>query len=288
LKTALGADFGGTNRRLVCVDDSGVVLGECVKPTGPDRPADQLIEELVVDARQLTRDISPVGIGLALSGTVFRGGMQKKGMANLGQLAGLPMSKRVSEELSLACRSENDAQSAMRGECHFGAAKGRRNALSLTLGTGIGSGLLLDGIIRTGAHNSGGEIGLFSMPDGAKTWKSLEELVAPGRFPGRYNTTAEDLFQSLEQGKTDTRWEEFFDFVGAAISHAHLLLDLECVVLCGAVTSVGEPLRKGIEQAFNRHCPEAYRFGMEILLSQLGARAGAVGAATLFLKEADH
>ena len=75
------------------------------------------------------------------------------------------------------------------------------------------------------------------------------------------------------------------ELIGRAIANAHLLLDLDAVILFGGVTAIGEPFRHAVEQAFLRACPPEFQHGLSIRLSTLGPFAGAIGAAALWLRE---
>jgi glucokinase len=205
-------------------------------------------------------------------------GAMHVGSTNLPNLAGRPLAEVFPALLGMPCRFDNDARSAMRGEAWRGAARGLRNALALTLGTGIGGGLLLDGRIRAGPHGSAGEIGVWrlGLEHESADWPTVEQIAAPSQLAEAFDVLIHDSAAA-----------PIFNLVGQSIANAHLLLDLEAVVLCGAITAIGEPFRMAVERAFERACAADHRHGLSIRLGQLGEFAGALGAAALWRDEED-
>ena len=282
-KVSFGIDVGGTNIRMAMVSLSGEVVAKRMIPgTSGLGPAD--LTTLISDnLRSMGGAEKPIGIGLGLAGTVVGRGELRADMTNLPGLAGCPFVDAVEEATGLACRVENDAKVAMHAEARFGAATGVDNAICLTLGTGIGSGLLLDGKIRDGAHGNSGEVGLFRIGGGGCKVQVFEELASPGGLLRRTGSSAESLMAAASAGDNEAakRMAEVFDLLGLTIANLHLLLDLEVAVLCGGLTECGQPLTDAVRQAFAKHCPTPYHFGLDICLSELGVYSGAIGAASL-------
>ena len=209
------------------------------------------------------------------------------GSTNLPNLAGLPLAETFSGLLGLPCRVDHDGRTTMRGEAWLGAARGLRNAMSMTFGTGIGAGLLLDGRIQTGSHGGAGEIGVWKLnpPPEKGAWLSFEDIAAPARAAKRLGIEFSALWDSADTPLGARALAEIMEQIGRAIANAHLLIDLEAVVLFGGVTAIGEPFRHAAEQAFLRACPMEFQHGLSIRLSTLGPFAGAIGAAALWLQE---
>lgn len=154
----------------------------------------------------------------------------------------------------------------MRGEAWIGAARGARSAMIMTFGTGIGAGLLLDGRIYSGAHFGSGEIGLWrlSPPPQSGEWLSLEEIAAPGRIARRRGADFATLFAAWQGGDKETGLDSTFELAGRAIANAHLLLDLDVVVLSGAIVALGKSFGRAVEACFLDACPEDFRHGLRI------------------------
>ena len=285
---SFGIDVGGTNIRMAMVSVSGEVMASKMIPGSSGLGPTDLTTLISENLRLMGGAENPIGIGLSLAGTVFDRGEMRADMTNLPRLAAFPFVDIVEEATGLACRVENDATAAMRAEARFGAATGVGNAVCLTLGTGIGSGLLLDGKIRGGAHGNGGEVGQFRMGGGGCKVQVLEDMASPGGLLRRTGLSAESLMAAASAGDHEAakRMDEVFDLLGLTIANLHLLLDLEVAVLCGGLTGCGQPLTDGVCQAFAKYCPAPYQFGLDIRLSKLGDFFGAIGAASLWFHDA--
>lgn len=286
-QVSFGIDVGGTNIRMAMVSGSGEIVASKMIP-GSSRlgPAD--LTALVSDnLRLMAGPEKPIGIGMGLAGTVVGRGELRAEMTNLPGLADCSFVDAIEKATGLACRVENDAKATMHGEARFGAATGVENAICLTLGTGIGSGLLLDGKIRNGAHGNSGEVGLFRIGGGGTKVQVFEELASPGGLLRRTGHSAESLLAAANAGDREAaeRMAEVFDLLGLTIANLHLLLDLEVAVLCGGLTECGQPLIDAVRQAFAKHCPTPYHFGLDICLSKLGVYSGAIGAASLWFHD---
>ncbi len=287
-QAALGIDLGGTNLQMALVSAAGEVLASRAHADSQSLRPDDFIGLVAETLRDLRGDGAPVGIGVGIAGTVFEGGELRPEMTNLPKLTGVRLADGIEAATGLPCLAENDAGAAMRGEACFGAAVGRRNAACLTLGTGIGSGLLLDGRIREGAHGNGGEIGITLLTSDQADWVVLEEVASPGGLLRQTGESAESLVRAAAAGDTAAaaRLERMYRLLGLTIVNLHLLLDLEVVVLCGGITQVGAPLIDGVRRAFAAACPVPYHFGLHIALSEQGPWAGAIGAACLGFESA--
>lgn len=286
-QVSFGIDVGGTNIRMVMVSVSGEVVASRLIPGSPRLGPADLTTLISDNLRSMGGAEKPIGIGLGLAGTVFGRGELRADMTNLPRLAACPFVDTVEEATGLACRVENDATAAMRAEARFGAATGVGNAICLTLGTGIGSGLLLDGKIRGGAHGNGGEVGQFRIGGGGSEVRVLEDLASPGGLLRRTGLSAEALMAAAGAGDREAanRMDGIFDLLGLTIANLHLLLDLEVVVLCGGLAECGQPLIDGVRRAFARYCPAPYQFGLDICVSELGVYSGAIGAASLWFHD---
>lgn len=287
--TALGIDLGGTNLRVCLVDAAGRRLAEDFGAVPASAEADAIIAVLIERCRGVLgngeRSPAALGIGLGVAGALDAEGRLIAGMTNLPALAGRPLRGELAEALGLPVRIENDARAAMRGEACFGAARGVRDALMLTLGTGIGGGLLLDGTMRAGPHRLAGEVGLTLVPDaGAAGWEPLEDAASPGGLARTRGLDLADVVRRAAAGDADgaAGQARVAELVAVAIVNAQVTLDLELVLLSGGLIRAGAPLLAEIRGAFERLCPAAFK-GLRIELAQLGEWAGAMGAAALWL-----
>ena len=286
--TIVGLDIGGTNLRAVSITPKGEIIIKVSRSAGGQLPPSELLAAIEEIVREAAIYGLPQRIGAAIAGKIELDGTMRVGSTNLPNLAGMPLAETLSSRLGVPCRIDNDGRSTMRGEAWLGAARGLQNAMAMTFGTAIGGGLLLDGRIHAGSHHGAGEIGVWRLapPPLIGDWPTVEELAAPSRIALRFGRGLDELIAtSMTNPAAEAAASEIFELIGRAIANAHLLLDLEAVVLFGGITAIGEPFRLAVESAFLRACPPNYQHELMIRLSALGPFAGAVGAAALWLDE---
>ena len=287
-KLALGIDLGGTNLRSGLVNPEGELITFLSQPIDTQFSGDQIVEAVVEQVIGLGPLSGVSGVGVGLAASILSGGILQRGLTTLAGLADYPFLERLSRALSLPCLMDNDSILNLLGEVHYGAARGVDNVLLITLGTGIGSGLMLDGVIRRGAHSSGSEIGLTVVRDNITgDYVPIEHMVSPGALTQKLGEPAGQLFQFASEGdeKAKSLIDEMFEYLGLMVTDAHLLLDLELVLLSGGLARVGSVLRDGVRAAFTRACPADYQFGLRIELGDLPVEAaGVIGAACLWFE----
>lgn len=295
--TAIGIDLGGTNLRVALVDVSGNRIAERFEAIADGADGDAILGQVIaavvdVAATRVTaaaRSDAPIGLGLAVAGALDEHDCLIAGMTNLPVLAGVPLADRLRAATGFGVRIENDARAAMLGEARFGAAHGVQNALILTLGTGIGGGLMLDGRLRRGPRHMAGEIGLSLAPKPTGGYEPLEDAASPGGLKRTRGLDLEHVAARAAAGDVAAAAEidRVHELLAAAIVDAHVTLDLERVLLAGGMTRAGAQLRDAVQHAFVRLAPPAFRDTLRIELAALGAWSGAMGAAALWLDEAD-
>jgi glucokinase len=288
LPTFIGLDVGGTTLKAARIDGKDRIEAQLALPAGGSISRDELARRISHCVRELSRNGSPQAVGLCFGGLLQDDGTMREGSTNLANLDKVPLKEFFTRLLGLPCKVENDAIAAMRGEATFGAARGLRNAMTMTFGSGIGSRLLLNGRIHYGTRRRAGEIGVWRLgsPDANGNCLSLEDLAAPARFFRRHGVELSKLLaKELEDGPGRIEAESAIESVGRAIANAHLLLDLEAVVLAGGITALGGSFLHPIRAAYEAACPVEYRHGMDIRIGELGPYSGAAGAAALCFED---
>lgn len=289
MEYALGIDLGGTNVKAIAVTAGGSVLAESSVPTGGATRATW--KDAVRHAKEQVAAKTkhpPAWIGVVAPGLPAR---DQRSIAFLpGRLPGL---EGLDWHKFLACRSAvpvlNDAQAALLGEVWLGAAKGSRNAMLLTLGTGVGGAALVDGNLLRGHLGRAGHLGHISLnPVGKRdivnTPGSLEDAIGDctvsARTGGRFTSTAELAAASLRRDPLAQQvWRDSIRTLAAAIASLINVLDPESVIIGGGIAKAGPalfvPLRRHLARFEWR--PEGAR--VRIVPARLGDRAGAFGAA---------
>jgi glucokinase len=319
MRYVLGIDIGGTNIVAGLVaEDGSKMLGSRSEPTAPDQGADLVIERIVAMAKATMAEghaeepkAEILGVGIGCPGPLNR----KSGIVlltpNLGWV-NMPVRDRLAERLGLAAELDNDANCAMAGEWWIGAARGARNAVAFTLGTGIGGGIVIDGKLLHGASDVAGEIGHITIEtngrrcgcgnDGcleayasgpAIARRTVEALEAGADSAVRLvvgddlkKVTAQTVYQAAATGDP-LALEVVRDtakYLGVGVANLINILNPEVVVISGGVTHAGnwlfDPLRREVARRAFRPAVQACR----IVPGVLTGTAGVYGAAKLFLE----
>jgi predicted NBD/HSP70 family sugar kinase len=269
------------------VNAAGELIDFLSQPIDPVLTGEQIVATIQALAEALNGSPQIEGVGVALAASVLHGGVLLEGLTTLPGLGGFPLQDRLTRAFGRPCLIDNDANLALLAEAHFGAAKGRRNVLLLTLGTGIGGGLLLDGYLRCGSHSSSSEIGMMVIRDANGAYTPIENLASPGALMQQLGDPRGQLFERADSGDKLAQHliDGMFEYLGMLVTNIHLLLDLDLVLLGGGLASVGPRLREGIQASFERICPPGMQFGLIVETGNLPAQVtGVIGAACLWFE----
>ncbi|HEX2465276.1 MAG TPA: ROK family protein [Thermoanaerobaculia bacterium] len=283
---ALGIDVGGTNIKAVAIDARGRELRREGVST-PSVGREPLIAAVRMVARRLDGGDAR-WIGLCSPGLAARDGRSIVWMqGRMEAVQGLDWTGALASKRTVWVL--NDAHAATVGEAWLGAARERRHAVLLTLGTGIGGGILVDGRLLQGTIGRAGHLGHlsldpFGLPDICRSPGSLEDAVGDStierRTGGRFTSTA-DLVEAVEAGdaQAGSVWSRSVRSLAAGIASLINVLDPEIVVLGGGIALAGDtlfvPLRRELDEAEWRPLGQP----VPIVPAELGDYAGAIGAA---------
>jgi glucokinase len=310
MSLAIGVDVGGTKVAAGVVDERGRILEKLKRATPASRPDDtaDVIAGAVLELIS-RHEVSAVGIGAA--GFVDETRSTVLFAPNLAW-RDEPVKKRVEERIGRPVIVENDANAAAWAEAKLGAARDQRHVLLITVGTGIGAGVVLDGRLYRGRWGSAGEPGHYRVvPDGRlcgcgnrgcwEQYASGNALVAEARELARRAPSAAVRMLQLGGGVPDgidgpavtqaAREGEAgalscFELVGSWLGHGladlAAILDPGCFVIGGGVSEADEMLLGPTRAAYeNSLTGRAYRQFAEVRLAELGPDAGLIGAADL-------
>ena len=297
MKYCFGIDIGGTTVKAGLVSAAGEILTRWEVPTrkGSD-PAGLLedvkvsLEECMAEKKIDKKDI--LGIGMAAPGPVTEDGVLH-GCVNIGW-GDVDLDDLAEEVIGISpVRIGNDARVAALGEAAYGAGKGAKSMLMVTLGTGVGGGVVLDGQILMGESGVAGEIGHMTIDPyetetcGCGKKGCLEQYAsATGmvRAAERY-LKEKDMASSLRQLDQVTA-KDLWDAAkaGDGLANAIYLVDTEMIVIGGGVCAAGQFLLDKIEQAYQGKV-FAHSRNKKFALAELGNDAGIKGAAALILQD---
>ena len=296
----VGVDFGATNIRAGLVDGEGRILRRARSGTCASEGKDKVISRIVKLVRDLGQN-DRMEVGIACPGPVDG----SKGIIfdppNLSGWKNVHLQEELQNALGTRVYVENDANMVTYGEWEFGAGKGVRSLLCLTLGTGVGSGLVLDGSLYTGANGFAAELGhmivepngpqcrcgargcLESLAGAKSIVAEVESAIASGHetilTQGSGEMTVSRISSAAAKGDSLSAkvLERAGFYVGIAISNAVALLDVEMVVVGGGISKAGplifEPIRKAVSSSLISFSLRA----LKIVEPQLGDDAGILG-----------
>jgi glucokinase len=311
-KYAFGVDIGGTTVKLGLFNREGSVLDKWEIPTVKDNKGASILPDVAesILAKMKEKNISLneiAGIGVGVPGAVDDNGTVVNGAVNLGwEVLNVP--QVMQKYLDVPVKAANDANVAAFGEMWQGGGKGYEDLVAVTLGTGVGGGIISGGRILTGANGAGGEIGHIHIEDdeqeccGCKNKGCLEQYTsATGivRLAKRrlakdetasvlrgQDITAKAVFDAVKAGDAVAIEiaQQFGEYLGKGLAAVSAVVNPEIFVIGGGVSKAGEILISYIEPVFQKYAFVACR-GAKFALATLGNDAGIYGAAGLILRE---
>jgi glucokinase len=289
----IGLDLGGTYLKAGLVGPDAVLAAMRSWPSRAQESAEAPLEVMAGAVAELRREAGgEVGaVGLGCPGVIDPASGALVGPTpNLPHWDSLPLQARLRERLGLEVTVENDANMAALAEHRAGAARGARVSLTVTVGTGVGCGIVGEcGLVR-GAHGGAGEIGHLPLdgrhpcrcgvPGCVEPEASGGGLVARAREAGLDAADAEAVFAAAAAGdeRAARLVERMTDRLGALIGTAVQLLDPEVVVVGGGVAHAGEALLGPVRAAVARYAMDPHRRHVRVVRAELGGKAGTVGA----------
>lgn len=306
--TSIGIDFGGTSVKIgVC--KGGELLGtdEPIPTASFGGPA-PLISEMAARVAQLRKRhpaIAAIGVGVPGLVDFDRGFVHE--LTNVPGWKHIPLKAILSEKTGLPTIVENDANAMCYAEFRYGAARGLRNVVALTMGTGIGGGLVLDGRLYRGSSFVAGEIGQMSIDFDGRAGHygnlgALEKYTGNNQIAEhaaqRYaeagihkeiaDCTPRQIAEAAEAGDDIARqiWAEVADWLGTALSSIAWLLNPDAFVIGGGVAQAGDlifdPLKRKVQSMLSTVVWEH----LQILPAKFSNEAGIIGNAALAADEA--
>jgi len=286
-KTIIAVDLGGTWMRAAAVKN-GMLAGQVVrKPTGRKRSASAIIKDLialtaeVVSGRQVGEKATirmALGVPTPIDDT-----KRLTASDNLPTMGGIALGKEITKRTGWTVKSFNDALCFTAGEWQQGLGKGLRFFCGVTLGTGVGLGIVADGRLVKGSHGMAGEIWNSSLGDG-----HVEDFVGGAGLKRLFKTrtgrslSGEELRELAEKGDSDAiaAFAEFGGFLGQALAWIVNCLDPEAIALGGSIAESFAHFERSMHKAMKKYCSHKVR--ALVAPAQLGEKAALIGTAMLF------
>lgn len=284
---AIGIDIGGTNIKAVALSPDGAIMHEAHVATSEDRAT------LIDRVRRLLAELEGIDapVGISSPGLADRDNRSIRWMrGRMECLEGLDWSRELDRPVVVL----NDAHAAVLGEAWRGAAAGKRHVVMLTLGTGVGGGVIVDDKLLQGAIGRAGHLGHICLDhngplDIVNTPGSLEDLVGnhtvEARTGGRFTSTTDLVKAASHDEIARTAWADTVHALACGIVSLINAFDPEVVVLGGGIALNGPALFDPLKKELDRLEWRPLGTPVEIVPAALGDVAGAIGAAHFAAKQ---
>ena len=308
-KYVFGVDVGGTTVKTGLFNVEGEVLDKWEIKTRTENGGEAILPDIAAaaNAKLEEKGIAKeevAGLGIGIPGPIDEDGVVPH-TANLGW-GYKEVSKELSELTGLPCKGGNDANVAALGEMWKGGAAGYNNVVMVTLGTGVGGGIIIGGKILTGSNGAGGEIGHLHVDDnipgqcGCGNKGCLEQVASATGITNLANQAlaASDKPSMLREGEVSAKTvfdavkaddelakevaERFGKYLGTALANITAVTDPQAIVIGGGVSKAGPILLEYVEKYYQQYCFKSCK-NVKFALATLGNDAGIYGCAKLVL-----
>jgi len=306
----VGIDVGGTTIKGAAVFGDGSIAYKTEIPTESELGSEhmlanmaQLARDVVAEAGWSFDDVKGIGVGIPALGINFATGVVEEAV-NIGW-KDVPLAEDLGRRLGKPVQVENDANAAALGEALAGGGKGFRDALCVTLGTGVGGGVIVEGKVVHGSNGCGGEIGhitilreggrlcgcgrygcLETISSATGIVKEAEARLAAGAASALVGQelSTRVIFEAAVKGDAVAQEVVAYalDTLGFALANIGVTTNPQVIVVGGGVSKAGEALLRPLQEAFARYAVPRVTAGTTIRLAELGNDAGVIGAALLF------
>ncbi|WP_026572460.1 ROK family glucokinase [Bacillus sp. UNC438CL73TsuS30] len=314
-KWIVGVDLGGTTTKLAFLTTSGEILQKWEIPTDNSDEGRNITGNIAKAINEKLANLGEnknrlIGIGMGAPGPVDYENGVILNVVNLGWKENYPLKKQLEVTTALPAAIENDANCAALGEMWKGAGGGAKDLVCVTLGTGVGGGVIIGGKIVQGSNGAAGEIGhITAVPNGGAPCNCGKtgclETVASATGIVRLATkeilksdtkgelaekqaangkiTAKDVFDAARNGDqlAVKVLDEVTFHLGLVLANIGNTLNPQKIVIGGGVSKAGDILLNSVKQQFNRFAFSSVKESTELALATLGNDAGVIGAAWL-------
>jgi glucokinase len=302
---AIGVDVGGTKIAAGVVSPSGDILNEVRYPSAG--PRERLLSTIARAVNEVRDGFEVGGICLAVPGTVSTAENKIIDAPNLHEIEGVPLKDELEERTGLSTTVENDANAAAWGEFRFGAGSEATHLVFITLGTGVGGGVVSHGVLLRGAQGAGGELGhitiqatgprcgcgnhgcLEALASGTAIARRAREVAsenpdsALGRLAVERTVLGEDVAELAREGDEAARsvLEETGRWLGIGLAGYVNVFNPEVIAVGGGAARAGDLILEPARKEVRLRAMSPGRDLVEIKPATLGARSGVLGAAAL-------
>ena len=308
MELVIGLDLGGTNLKYALGTPEGRIITKKSRPSPADQSQEIIFGSIFLAVNELLSEADKrkgkvVAIGLGSPGSIdFETGQLKGSTPNLPAWTKAPIKKTLEAKFKLSTWADNDANVMALAEARKGAGKHYKNILCLTLGTGIGGGILIENKVLRGEHYSAAEVGHIIIKINGKRCNCgnkgcLEAYTSAPAIVSRYRKklkrlglayqndelSTEFIFQkaSLNEDIAQEIVDETCHYLGAGIASISNIIDPEVVIIGGGVAEAGDDFIQKIENSVKQYSIKEITQNLKVVKAQMGNDAGIVGAIML-------
>lgn len=286
----IGIDLGGSAIKLGRFDWKGNCLKSLTVSTPQPALPEAVLSAMIGAIEQLDPDRQAVAIGVGTPGPADAAGRIARVAINLEGWQDIPLADWLEAQTGRATVLANDANCAGLGEYWLGAGRSFQHLILLTLGTGVGGAIMLDGRLFSGREGTAGELGLITLnPDGPACNSgnngSLEQYASVGAIRRRTGLDPAELAARARAGDPTALafWAAYGRDLGAGLASLVYVLTPEAIIIGGGVSASAKFFLPAIQRELERRVLPSSRPGLQLLVAELGNQAGMVGAAKLAL-----
>lgn len=297
-----GIDLGGTNLKIALLDLKFGIRHKEVLSTRRFNKKELLISAIVSSVDKILKDnnlrrSNLLGVGLGLPGPIDYAKGIVHFFPNIPGWKEVELKAILEKKLKLPVSVDNDAKVMCLAEYKLGAAKGSTNAVCITLGTGVGGGIIINGRLYRGLSNAAGEIGHMPINESGprcncggraclESYIGNNRVLAQARKVFASGITLEKLSDSAKKNnrKAQAIWLKFAERLSVALVGVVNLLNPDCIVIGGGIAGAGRVLFEDIRKIILKRAMSVQAGHVKVFKAKLGNEAGMIGAAIL-LKE---
>ncbi|WP_353932383.1 ROK family protein [Okeanomitos corallinicola TIOX110] len=288
MQQVIGIDLGGTAIKLGLFTANGSCLKSITVDTPQPATPAAVLSQMIDAIAQIDPDNHSIAIGVGTPGPADAGGRVAKVAINLAGWHDVPLADWLEAKTGKPTILANDANCAGLGEAWLGAGRNFDNLILLTLGTGVGGAIILDGKLFVGHQGAAAELGLISLnPDGpmcnSGNQGSLEQYACISAIRRRTGKEPAELGKLAQNGDLEalTFWQEYGKDLGIGLTSLIYVLTPQAVIIGGGVSASFEYFLPSMQAEIEKRVLPTSRLGLQILPAELGNSAGMVGAAKL-------
>lgn len=288
MKQVIGIDLGGTAIKLGRFLPDGNCTEALNIPTPQPATPQAVVAAITSAVSQLNREKNVLALGVGTPGPADATGRVAKVAVNLSGWRDIPLADWLEEKTNLPTTIANDANCAGLGEAWLGVGRRFSNLILLTLGTGVGGAIILDGKLFTGHRGAAAELGLITLdpkghPCNSGNRGSLEQHVSVQAIRRTMGKEPSELGALAQAGDREALafWRDYGRLLGIGLTSLIYVLTPEAVIIGGGVSASSQFFFPAAWEEIEKRVLDTSRVDLQLLTAQLGNQAGMVGAAKL-------